>query len=691
MLRAAITNAGVHHQMPKPRLHVRTLLCAIAVALASRASSALAQTVAVTPPDADRDGIPDQWERSGHGPLDPRIHDVRVGRHDFILIAVRRPGLTQAKADASLARVKAFFARVPVRNPDGTTGINMVVVNGPVLSDADRTTDYKEVKVRGIPPEWRGIAHGYLLENVTNVGGQTSASDWSASGHDWHTVVHELGHQFGLQHTPPGSGESPLFPSLMNYTYSYSFNGDPDAIQFSSGEFRSARLNETRLSETLLFPMERVGFLQRELGFAVRPLGPSGVAARITQVDWNRNGIFGETDISADINDGYAVGASSAIVTGAAAGGLSMAVVGARLYLVYPALRTPAREWQQSTPSVSGARLQVQAFSGGATFTPPRDLLKREIVGDPGAAAFGDRLAVSSVIGAVAQPGVPMVALWATNDAGLGAGGDEAGDSSQVVDQAAVASSRTLVGAERSFAFRDRLWLFTWRRTGGAIRAVEVTDTGAAGARPRPALTPNTSHPIRAVSSDNPIGIAFDSLTNRMILVTYGTNWGLPNRMRVNVLRLDPPGRWVYESHRFVGTERSGEWGNTRPVVVLNPSLPIAGHSQITIYMRRGARPDSLTETVALREVADRSQSGGWRRKRMVSQWTLTQSPPAAALFNGVHTFALRSPYRDNTSPNSVVFFPRTGIVSENLLDFNEINWLETQGMVRALEGIRTR
>jgi len=670
------------------------LVSVIAFALASHASSVVAQTVAVTPPDADQDGIPDQWERFGHGPLDPRIHDVRVGRHDFVLIAVRRPGLSQAKADAALAQVKAFFARVPVRNPDGTTGINMVVVNGPVLNDADSTTDYQMVKARGgMPPEWRGIAHGYLLENATGVGGQTSASDWSASGHDWQTVVHELGHQFGLEHTPPGSGVSPLFPSLMNYAYSSSFNGDPNAIQFSSGEFRAARLNETRLSENLLFPMERVSFLQREFGFALRPLGASGVAARITQVDWNRNGIFGETAITADINDGDAVGAVTAIETGASAGGLSMAVVGRRLYLVYPALRTPAREWQQSTPSVRGARIQVQEFSGGAAFTPPRELLRREIVGDPGAAAFGARLAVASVMGAVGNPGFPMVALWAASDAGLGLGGNEVGDISQVVDQAAVASSRTLVGAERSVAIRDRLWLFTWTQSTRAIRAVEVTDSSAAGARPSPALQPNTSHPIMAGSaalgSDHPIGLAFDILTNRMIMVTYESQWRQASKLRVNVLRLDPAGRWVYESHRFVGTASSGEWGNTRPAVVLDPSLPIAGHSQITIYIRGGAAPDTSTTTFALREIADRSQNDGWRSRKMVSQWNLTQSTPAAALFNGEHTFALRWYHAGDGAPNRVVFYPRTGVVSENLLDFNEINWLETQGMVRALESIR--
>lgn len=669
---------------------VRTLVCAAAFALTAYTPSGSAQTVAVTPPDSDQDGIPDQWERLGHGPLDPRVHDVRVGRHDFILLAVRRPGLSQASANAALAQVKAFYARVPVRNLDGTTGINMVVVNGPALTDADRTTPYIEVYPRGMPREWRGVAHGYLLENATNVGGQTSGGDWSASGFDWQTIVHELGHQFGLEHTPPGSGVSPLFTSLMSYAYSFSFNGDPNAIRFSQGEFSAFSLNERRLNETLGLPVDRLRFLQREFGFSIRPLG-----ARATQVDWNRNGVFGETGISADINDGDAVGAVRAIETGAAAGGLSMATVGSRLYLAYPALRTPPAEWRQSTPSVRGARVMVQEFDGGAAFTPPRQLLTREIIGDPNAAAFGTRLAVSYVFGGVGRPGFPSVALWSTSDAGLGPGGGEAGDPSQVVDQAIVAASQTLTGAERSVALRHRLWMFTWTASTRAIRAVEVSDTGVAGARPIPAISPGTSHQIMngaaALSSDHPIGIAFDTLTNRMIMVTYETHWGQPNKIRVNTLRLSPSGVWVYESHRFVGVESSGEWGDTRPAIVLDPSQPIAGRSQITIYIRGGAAPDESTQTYALREIADRSQNDGWRSRQMVSQWNLTQSPPAAALFNGAHTFALRWHHDGEGPPNRVVFYPQTGVVSETLRDFNEIAWLETQGMVRSLEGVRGR
>ena len=42
----------------------------------------------------------------------------------------------------------------------------------------------------------------------------------------------------------------------MSYAYSFSFNGDPNAIRFSQGEFSAFSLNERRLNETLGLPVD---------------------------------------------------------------------------------------------------------------------------------------------------------------------------------------------------------------------------------------------------------------------------------------------------------------------------------------------------------------------------------------------------------------------------------------------------
>src|SRR5690242_7763387 len=125
------------------RLRQLALLALILVCAAPlRVTPAASQVPVVDADDTDADGLPDQWERLGHGPLDPHRHHVTVGHHDLILVAVRRPGLSAAIADEQLRQVRDFYAAIPLANPDGTTGINVIVVPGTELTSADASTDY---------------------------------------------------------------------------------------------------------------------------------------------------------------------------------------------------------------------------------------------------------------------------------------------------------------------------------------------------------------------------------------------------------------------------------------------------------------------------------------------------------------------------------------------------------------------
>jgi hypothetical protein len=653
--------------------------------------------------DTDADGIPDEWERDGHGPLNPRIHDVRVGRQDVVLVVARRPGLAWSTIAPALERVRSFYRSVPTRNPDGTTGINIVLVQGPELGATDASTPYGETYDRAFPARWRGIGPGYLIENGTGGGGQTLSPDWSASGYSWHTIAHELGHQLQLEHAPPGSGISPLFTSIMSYAYSYSFGGDSNAVRFSTGSFLSRELDETSLSEILPYPFAQVRFLENEFGFRLRAAGAN------THVDWDRDGVFGETNISADINDGYSVGVVTPhIDVGPASGAPSIAQVGTRLYMVYNSIPGTVT-WSTARP---GGFLTLQTWDGRATaFTAPRRLVNRRLTRDPMAVAFGNRLAVAYVSGQPNQAGLPFVTMYNTSAAGLGEGGAETLDLAQLVDQATIVAGRVAGDSMEvplspaipgqpapttrlTAPSQDRLWMLTWTAATGAIRVTNVVDRAAAGAaRPAPHIERGASYEVMngatPLRSDHEVGVAFDTLTGKMILVTYETNWGQPNRIRVNTLRLGREGRWVYESHRFVGTEATGAWGNNTPTIVLNPSQPIDGHSQMNIYIRGGAAVDALSTHYLLREVADRTQHDGWRIKMMVDDWNTSLSPPGAALFNGAHTFAFRLPHSDPRIPNGIIFYRQTGIVPGPLRDYNEVAFLQSTGLRRALERIR--
>ncbi len=83
----------------------------------------------------------------------------------------------------------------------------------------------------------------------------------------------------------------------MNYSYEAAFNGSPDMVHFSDGRFAKLRMRETDLDETLPFPIGALAFLAKDpYRFPLRAAGAA------TEVDWNRNGIFGEKGVRADIN-----------------------------------------------------------------------------------------------------------------------------------------------------------------------------------------------------------------------------------------------------------------------------------------------------------------------------------------------------------------------------------------------------
>jgi hypothetical protein len=184
--------------------------------------------------DSDRDGLPDEWELAGrYGSIDLRGNGVRVGRPDVILFVGREPGLAADTPREQLARLKRFFSEVPTRNSDGSSGINLVIIDRGEMPRDIGGLPYTDPRTREwtIPLEWRGYAHGYFLANGTGGGGSSPVcSDWGGSGYGWQLVAHELGHQLGLGHEAFGDSKpSPLYASLMNYLYSYSFAGSPEA------------------------------------------------------------------------------------------------------------------------------------------------------------------------------------------------------------------------------------------------------------------------------------------------------------------------------------------------------------------------------------------------------------------------------------------------------------------------------
>lgn len=256
--------------------------------------------------DADQDGLLNAWES---GQVKPGGLDLPAlgcsPRHRDVLVELQpMPGVPEDRLREEMQRVVAYYAALPIENPDGQPGIALRVLYLPPVPAADAGKPWWELGEQFHARAHRGVTHWMVVYNAG--GGQSGemADRGSCGFHGFYaTFIHEFGHQLGLDHS--GRWEPawcPIYPSVMNYAYNYQLNGRGDQIRYSDGRFASLVLDERRLSERLPFPPEAVSFLAGPpYHYRLKP-APGG---RETLIDWNWNGVFGEKRVAADINYGY--------------------------------------------------------------------------------------------------------------------------------------------------------------------------------------------------------------------------------------------------------------------------------------------------------------------------------------------------------------------------------------------------
>lgn len=257
--------------------------------------------------DSDDDGLLDGWEVHGlprgiampEGP--PNGSSLNPLHQDVILAVSRYEQLKADDVEKQVRRAAKLYADLPNVNVDGTTGIVVHFrFNPAVPADKQHNGSWGEVGNEQLAANERGFMH--WMQVTPGGGGQAQQTgDMGGSGNNWAAFAHEFGHQLSLSH----EGDSapawcPLYPSLMNYAFSYSLGGDGDAIRFSDGRFASVSLDEPHLIERLPFPYEWLKYLEAgPFRFTLKADGPNS-----TLVDWNQNGQFDEAEVSADINYG---------------------------------------------------------------------------------------------------------------------------------------------------------------------------------------------------------------------------------------------------------------------------------------------------------------------------------------------------------------------------------------------------
>lgn len=625
--------------------------------------------------DADGDGLPDDWE-SRQTDL-----DVHPSRADIIVVVAMRPELAandalQATLRTNLIRAKQFYADMPVRTERGVRGIHLTFESARALGasfseDADPVRPYQEARTPAMPPELVGYAHGMLFGTGTGGGGQTSGPDWSGLGMDWHTVVHELGHQLGLDHTPRGSStQSPLYLSLMNYDYSYGIAGDGDDIRFSDGRFASVRLDERNLNEVLPFTADQLDFLTfGPYEFDVQPVDHGSAS-----VDWNRNGVHRERNIAADINDGYALGVGRWNHVGYTDGGVAVASAGDKFVVVRPDIGGA----DQDDNAGFGPSLDDLAFLKSTTLRD-REILSEGILvrtaiisGNPTALSVpgGVLVAAPSVLGTI-QLGFYRV----------GADGSLTGSMRPLP----VGGHRQLV-LVRTAAGAD---LVLWDPATKRITARAVT----LGTRPslgeeRPVLAQDGS---TALVSAGPPGATYNERTGQVVLLTGENDGRVAERLKLRPLRLDRA-RYVAERGRWLADAAARSLD--RPAIVFDGRERAGGEGRYLAYYREieGSASDGRHRMGFVRATMPLTMGPGpedpyvFRRRMVINEWVRTRNGPAVAPYRDDFVLAWRTheagwdvAARNQTEVN----LNASGEFASGPADFDDISHIVRHGLRR--------
>jgi hypothetical protein len=273
-------------------------------------------------PDTDGDGLRDGDEVLGTaGGLDlpamgtSPVHKDVLLEFDWFDDATECPQHSHRLRSTALDKVVQAFAAAPVSNPDGRSGVKIigdfgqggVFTGGNRVADADGIVggpffdgEYTQYRAANFAANRQGYFHYVIMGHLYNPGGRSSglaeiigddmivtlACFFDVDDYIANTIMHELGHNLGLQHGGfDGTNFKPNYNSVMNYAYQFS-GVDTDCQLGGDGRLDYSTGGRAALDENALD--ERLGMC-------------GGVP-----VDWNFNGAI-ESSVQADINAGDGV------------------------------------------------------------------------------------------------------------------------------------------------------------------------------------------------------------------------------------------------------------------------------------------------------------------------------------------------------------------------------------------------
>ena len=273
-------------------------------------------------------GIPNTWEMKGYdadgdGKIDVNYPAMGANplKKDLFVEMDYMPGLLASEEE--LDRITEIFAKLPIRNPNGTTGINIHLDAGSARSAkynlgggnevAHEQLDsglqrWREIRTKNMDPNRESVFH-YMIWG-------DSYGDRGSSGQGWvggrgfivtvgprfwgksatpdvrvATFVHELGHNLGMDHGgTDGVNYKPNYMSIMNYRYQLRGLDRADGTKYFGYSTRAYKdLDETKLDEKTGFGRNAYG-----LYYNGKPAWEA--------IDFNGNGKIDDEPVEADIN-----------------------------------------------------------------------------------------------------------------------------------------------------------------------------------------------------------------------------------------------------------------------------------------------------------------------------------------------------------------------------------------------------
>ncbi len=551
--------------------------------------------------DTDRDGLLDGWEVKGIRGLDLPGLGCSPLHRDVICELQRLETVDEERLRQGASQVKAFFASLRVPNPDGKRGINFIpIMREPIPKGEAEGKGWVELGAQFHPQEHRGITH-WMVVNPGGGGQAQQMGDRGGCGIDafYATFIHEFGHQLGLDHTGFwGPGHCPIYTSLMNYAYSYSFDERPEAIHYSYGTFKSLVLNERNLSEIIPYPLRYVAFLGKApYYYRLKADGDR------TLIDWNWNGIFGEDGVRADINYAYSTNAGVRQTLDKTLTAPFL-VVHREKQLLFYGKKSDAGE----------TMLVYRSYRGNQLWSDPVVIESRGLRGDPIAASDGE-------------------SIWVFYPIGLGVRYQRiilAGEK-EVRREAGWLPESTHRQATPCF-YKGRLYVFLWQGADQEVLACWRTPRGWSQVQPL------------GFKSKFPVGVTVDPLKNEL-LVGCGQDQDAarPSRWQVRRFQAKPEGDLFEVEQRWIEGEGGSARGSTRPVLVFENSRD-AGPAGRLHFFGGGIFGENTPWACiyVAQQIADRSVRDGWLVKRNYDEWTQSRSAPAAAWFQNDIVYAYR-------------------------------------------------